>query len=80
LFVKGSAGEQFTALIEDLNIAFALNDVVRSMFLFENPNGRVTGYFTLNSSNSGPLKVDLSVGGEVVANASGSPSVQIRSP
>jgi len=80
LFVKGSSGETFDGLIEDLNIGFALDDVVRTIFLFENPTGRVDGLFSLTSADLGPLKVDLSVGGEVVASASGNPTVQIRSP
>ncbi len=80
LFVKGSRGEAFNGLIQDLSHGFELEDVVRTIFLFENPTGRVDGFFNLTSSDVGPLTVDLSVGGQVVANASGQPTVQIRSP
>ena len=79
-YVKGSAGESFNGLIQDLNIGFALNDFVRTIFLFEHPTGRVDGYFNLTSDDLGPLEVDLAIGGTVVANASGAPSVQIRAP
>ncbi len=79
-FVKGSTGESFNGLIQDLNSGFALNDFVRTIFLFEHPTGRVDGYFNLTSDDLGPLDVDLAIGGRVVANASGDPSVQIRAP
>ncbi len=79
-FVKGSAGESFNGLIQDLNSGFALDDFVRTIFLFEHPNGRVDGYFNLTSDDEGPLQVDLAIGGTVVASASGAPSVQIRAP
>ena len=79
-FVKGSAGETFNGLIQDLNIGFALDDFVRTIFLFEHPTGRVDGYFNLTSDDLGPLQVDLAIGGTVVASASGAPSVQIRAP
>ncbi len=79
-FVKGSAGESFNGLIQDLNSGFALDDFVRTIFLFEHPNGRVDGYFNLTSDDEGPLQVDLAIGGTVVASASGAPTVQIRAP
>jgi len=79
-YVKGSAGESFNGLIQDLNIGFALDDFVRTIFLFEHPTGRVDGFFNLTGGDLGPLDVDLAIGGTVVANASGAPSVQIRAP
>ena len=79
-FVKGSADETFNGLIEDLTTGFALDDYVRTIFLFEHPSGRVDGYFNLTSDDLGPLQVDLAIGGTVVASASGAPSVQIRAP
>src|ERR1700688_2412009 len=79
-FVKGSKGEAFNGLIQDLNNGFALNDFVRTIFLFENPSGKVDGFFSLTSTDEGPLLVDLAIGGSVVANASGNPTVHIRAP
>ncbi len=79
-FVKGSAGETFNGLIQDLNIGFALDDYVRTLFLFENATGKVDGYFNLTSDDKGPLLVDLAIGGTVVASGSGDPTVQIKAP
>ena len=79
-YVKGSAAESFNGIIQDLNIGFALNDFVRTIFLFEHPTGHVDGYFNLTSGDLGPLEVDLAIDGTVVASASGAPTVQIREP
>jgi hypothetical protein len=78
--VKGATGELYNGLIEDLNRGFELGDIVPTLFLFENPDGRVDGFFNRTSQNAGPLQVDLLIDGQLVANAVGNPSVSIKSP
>jgi hypothetical protein len=79
-FVEGAPGEFFDGLIEDLKSGFALGDYPRCLFLFENPQGRVDGHFNLPSFIAGPLQVNLSINGRVVASAHGIPSVSLKSP
>jgi hypothetical protein len=79
-FVKASLGEYFDGLIEDESIGFNLNDYVRTLYLFENPKGKVDGLFNLTNSAQGALYVDLSINGQVVASTAGAPTVQLRAP
>lgn len=78
-FVKGARGEFYDGLIEDLNRGFEIGDIAPTLFLFENPDGRVDGFFNRTSGRTGPLQVDLLIGGQLVANATGDPSVTIVS-
>jgi hypothetical protein len=79
-YVKGAAGEYFNGLIEDKKIGFNLSNYVRTLFLFENPSGKVDGLFSLTNTNQGPLAIDLSINGQVVVSGSGEPKVQIVAP
>jgi hypothetical protein len=79
-FVKGAPGEFFNGIIEDKNVGFALGNFARTLFLFERPEGKVDGLFNLPGSPLGPLRVDLLIGGIVVDNVVGQPTVQLRAP
>lgn len=80
-FVKGATGQFFDGLIEDLNSGFELGgDAAPTLFLFENPDGRVDGLFTQTGGSAGPLNVDLLIGGRLAATVQGAPSVTLKSP
>ncbi len=76
-FVKGAPGDLFDGLIEDLHFGFSLVNVAPTLYLFENPTGRVDGLFVQEGVNYGPLDADLSIDGRIVASGRGS-SVSLK--
>jgi hypothetical protein len=78
IFVKGPFQLHFNGLIEDLQHGFLVNSRGPALFLFENPDGRVVGSFTLFQLKKGPLDVDLIDNGVVVASDIGSPTAQVK--
>ena len=79
-FVKGSTSQFFQGLIEDQTLGVQLDDIVPTLFLFEQPDGRVDGNFQQLDFDFGPITVDIIVDGKVVATAAGDPTVDIREP
>ncbi len=79
IFVSGPAGERFSALIEDINKAFVVDDRAPALFLFDSPNGSVTGTFD-QIQNFGPFEISMFLNGELVATATGAPHVVIMQP
>ena len=79
IFVSGPAGERFTSLIEDLSKGFVLDNRAPSLFLFDSPNGTVTGTFD-QVQNFGPFEISMFLNGTLVATASGGPHVVIQEP
>jgi len=79
-FLKGQTSQYFQGLIEDQNLGVSLGDIAPTLFLFEQPDGKVDGNFQQLGTNYGPLIVDLLVGGKLVAHASGDPTVSVREP
>jgi hypothetical protein len=79
IFVKGSFGERMQSLIEDQQVGFVFQTIAPTLFLFEAPNGKVDGQF--NQKNSlGPIIVNMTYNGQLVATESGQPFVVIRQP
>lgn len=79
-FVKGPAGQPFDGLIEDQILGVQLGDIAPTLFLFEQPDGKVDGNFQQLGNDLGPFLVDLIIDGRVVASASGAPTLSIRQP
>jgi hypothetical protein len=79
IFVRGSFGERMQSLIEDQNVGFVFQTIAPTLFLFEAPNGKVDGQFTQKNS-LGPIVVNMTYNGELVATQSGEPFVVIRQP
>ncbi|MFZ0889573.1 MAG: hypothetical protein WA005_14050 [Candidatus Binataceae bacterium] len=79
-FLKGQVGQFFEGLIEDQTLGVELDDIAPTLFLFEQPDGKVDGNFQQLGSDFGPLIVDLIVDGKVVAHAGGDPTVSVREP
>ena len=79
MFIKGPASERFSGLFEDSTTGFILSDRAPALVLFESPDGAVDA--TLQQiQNLGPFNVDLYLNGNIVAHATGSPTVTIRQP
>ncbi len=79
IFVRGSLGERMQALIEDQQVGFVFQTIAPTLFLFESPSGKVDGQF--NQKNSlGPIIVNMTYNGGLVATESGEPFVLIRQP
>jgi hypothetical protein len=79
IFVKGPAGERFSALIEDLSQGFSVDDRAPTLFLCDTPNGKVTGQF-FQIQNLGPFDINMTLSGIVVATVMGAPNVVIQEP
>ena len=79
IFVKGPAGERFSALIEDISNGFVVDDRAPTLFLIDSPNGKVTGQF-FQIQNLGPFDINMTLGGLIVATAKGAPTVVIQEP
>jgi len=79
IFVKGPAAERFQGLLEDDDTAFIVQSRVPTLFLFDTPNGKVSGQFE-QIQKLGAFSVNLSVDGSIVAKAAGEPKVTIRQP
>jgi hypothetical protein len=79
LFVKGPQGERFSGLVEDTERGFVINDRSPTLFLVENPVGKVDAVIN-QIQNLGPFEVDLIVSGAVVAQVTGGPTVSLRQP
>jgi len=79
IFVRGPATERFQGLVEDIDTAFIVESRVPTLFLFDHPNGKVTGQFE-QINDLGAFSVNLSVNGSVVAKAGGRSKVTIRQP
>ncbi|MDO8434523.1 MAG: hypothetical protein Q7S58_19170 [Candidatus Binatus sp.] len=79
IFVSGPAGERFSALIEDLHKGFVVDDRAPALFLFDSPNGTVTGTFD-QIQNFGAFEISMFLNGELVATATGAPHVVIQQP
>ena len=79
IFVKGTAGERFSALIEDLTDGFTVDARAPALFLFDSPNGKVTGQF-FQIQNLGGFDINMTLNGVVVATAMGGPNVTIQEP
>jgi hypothetical protein len=79
VFVRGSFGERMQSLIEDQQVGYVFQTIAPTLFLFESPNGKVDAQF--NQKNSiGPIIVNMTYNGELVATESGQPFVLIRQP
>lgn len=78
-FVSAPRGETFQTLIEDTSNGFEINAVAPTLFLYEDPQGKVDGQF-IQTDNFGPFLIDLIINGTVVAEVAGSPNVSIRQP
>jgi hypothetical protein len=77
-YVKGAPGDTYNGLIEDFNRGFELNDIAPTVFLFENPDGSVDGFFNLTGFYFGILYADLVINGRIVAQAQGVPSITVK--
>ncbi len=78
-FVKGPQGERFSGLIEDTKQGYIVSDRSPTLYLFENPVGKVDGVFS-QIQNLGPFDIDLIVNGAVVFNAVGGPTLSLKEP
>jgi hypothetical protein len=79
-FLKASPHQFVQGIIEDINSGFQVEDFVPTLFLFENPDGRVDGLFQQLGTDLGPINVDLIINGTIVASAFGNPTVSIVAP
>lgn len=79
IFVSGPAGERFSALIEDSKKGFFVDDRAPALYLFDTPNGSVTGTFD-QIQNFGPFEIAMTLNGLLVATATGAPHVVIMQP
>jgi hypothetical protein len=75
-FVKGPNTGVFVGLIGDLTKGFAVEARAPAVFLFDSPNGRVSGTFSLVST-IGPFDIDLTFDGVVVDEATGGPNLTL---
>ncbi|HUA35175.1 MAG TPA: hypothetical protein VMA09_16315 [Candidatus Binataceae bacterium] len=65
IYVPGPFGEPYQGLIEDTQVAFTIADFAPAVYLFDSPDGSVTGQF-FQSINLGGLLVIETVNGAVV--------------
>ncbi|HYB89438.1 MAG TPA: hypothetical protein VEC38_00185 [Candidatus Binataceae bacterium] len=72
-------GELFSGLVEDSKTGFTVQERVPAVFLFDSPDGAVDGQFT-QKQNKGSFEINMTLNGEVVATASGGPTVIIKQP
>ncbi len=87
IYVNGPFGQRYQAFVEDSNIGFIVNSRAPSVFLFDQPSGKVDGQFT-QTQNFGSFSLNMTfnaapgahTGTDVVATASGGPFVIIRQP
>jgi hypothetical protein len=78
-FVKGPMNERFSGMVEDTQQGYVINDRAPALFLFDQPVGKVDGVFT-QIQNFGPFVIDLIINGQVVASATGGPTLSIKQP
>lgn len=78
-FVKGPMNERFTGMVEDTQQGYIISDRAPALFLFNQPVGKVDGIFN-QIQNFGPFVVDLIINGQVVASATGGPTLSIKQP
>ncbi len=76
-FVKAPAAGLFSGLIEDLTEGFVIEARAPSLFLFENPDGRVDGEFS-SLDNAGTFAIDILSQGVVVVQATGGPNLNVK--
>lgn len=76
-FVKAPVAGLFTGLIEDLTEGFVVEARSPSLFLFENPDGRVDGEFS-TLDNAGTFAIDILSQGAVVVQATGGPNLNVK--
>lgn len=79
IFVVGPSGEHFNGLVEDKVNSFVVDDRAPSLFLFDTPNGKIDGIFN-QIQNFGPFTVNMTLDGNVIATATGGPTVTIVEP
>ncbi|HUO04842.1 MAG TPA: hypothetical protein VMU16_06545 [Candidatus Binataceae bacterium] len=79
IFVSGPALERFSYLVEDQSQGFIGQTNAPAMFMYETPNGKVDGQF-MQIQNFGAFTVSMSLDGNVVATATGAPTVTIQEP
>jgi hypothetical protein len=75
-FVKGPNTAVFNGLIEDIDTGFSIQARAPALFLFDSPNGRVSGNFSLISV-IGPFSISLTINGTLVDSATGGPNVTL---
>ncbi len=68
IYVPGPTNEPYQGLIEDMQVAFTIADFAPAVYLFDSPDGTVTGQL-FQSINLGGLVVFETVGGAVVDSA-----------
>jgi hypothetical protein len=78
-FVKGPSGGLFTGLVEDLTLGFTVEARSPTLFLFENPDGRVDGQFS-SLDNAGLFSVDVISEGAPVVQSTGGPNLIVKFP
>lgn len=74
----GPDNEFFNGLIEDTSTGFTISDFAPAVFLFDQPDGKVTGQF-FQVQSLGALVVNETLNGKVVASGAGA-TVTVRSP
>jgi hypothetical protein len=79
IFVRGSFGERMQSLIEDQSVGYIFQTIAPTLFLIESPDGKVDGQFQ-QKNNLGPIVVNMTYNGELIATESGEPFVVIRQP
>lgn len=80
IFVAGPLASAYTALVEDIQTGFVINERAPTLIFFDTPNGSVDGTFFQNGKNFGTFTINMTLNGVVVATKTGGPTVIIREP
>ena len=80
IFVAGPVASAYTALVEDIQIGFVIQEKAPTLIFFDTPKGKVVGTFFQNGKNFGTFTINMTLNGLVVAKVTGGPTVIIRQP
>ena len=79
IFVSGPNGEEYRALVEDIDTGFIISARAPTLILFDTPNGKVDASF-FGPQDFGTFTVNMTLGGIVVASVKQGPNATIRQP
>ena len=81
IFVAGPAKAGYTALVEDIQSGFVIQDRAPTVIMFDTPDGKVDGTFFQNGGrNFGTFNLNMTLNGVVVATVVAGPTAMIREP
>jgi hypothetical protein len=84
IFVAGPAKAPYSALVEDSQTGFVIDDHAPTLIMFDTPNGKVDGNFFATNRNFGTFTLIMTLGtppnNQVVATVVQGPNALIRQP